>query len=391
MFGQTEGLLGPDLDLRELQRTGRIGRIEVKTKIEKGKTQGEIIIPSSLDSAETALIAATLETIERIGPCTANIKLISVEDTRSEKRKYVVDKAKEILQSMMDQGVPDSDEISEQIKEAVRTQELTTWHGLACGPNLMDSEDVIVVEGRADVINLLKYGIRNTIAVEGTSMPPAISKLSKEKTLTLFVDGDRGGQLIARELISRADVDYVAMAPEGKEVEELSKKEVYKALREKVTAKQFLENIKKAKTAGIKAAAKRKNEKPSSQQAQKRDSRRSERKRTQSTRPRKTSPRKSPTLEDDEKELFRKTLSDLVGTRAACIFNEKKEMLGKVPVTELENTLKSMDSPYAVVFDGRVDSRLNDIARRKGVKILIGMEKDNFYSSIKVMERKDLE
>ena len=36
IFGQTEGLLGADMDLRELQRTGRVGRIEVDVKNNKG-------------------------------------------------------------------------------------------------------------------------------------------------------------------------------------------------------------------------------------------------------------------------------------------------------------------------------------------------------------------
>jgi len=34
IFGQTEGLLGEDLDLRELQRTGRVGRIQIAVKSE---------------------------------------------------------------------------------------------------------------------------------------------------------------------------------------------------------------------------------------------------------------------------------------------------------------------------------------------------------------------
>ncbi|RLI96277.1 MAG: DNA primase, partial [Candidatus Aenigmatarchaeota archaeon] len=129
VFGQTEGLLGSDLDLRELQRSGRIGRIEVEIKSEEGSSEGVITIPSSLDAAETAMIAATLETIDRVGPCKAEIELKSVEDMRSEKRKYVVDKAKDILKGLHDSGVPDSNVISEEIKEAVRTQEISSYQG----------------------------------------------------------------------------------------------------------------------------------------------------------------------------------------------------------------------------------------------------------------------
>jgi DNA primase len=403
IFGQTEGLLGSELDLRELQRTGRIGRIEVNIKSSGGRSEGEIIIPSSLDSAETALIAATLETIERVGPCTAEIKLLSVEDTRSEKRKYVVEKAKDILKQLTESGIPDTSEISEEIKEAVRTQEISSYNGLPCGPNMIDSDDIIVVEGRADILNLLKYGIRNTIAIEGTSVPPMIKKLCKEKSVTLFVDGDRGGQLISKEVMQVADVDFVATAPEGKEVEELTKKETYKSLREKTPAAQFKTGVKKEY---VKAEAL---EKPGPMIVQKPETGRQKREfrkdsgrrpgqrfRTYGRTPSRIPGRvdrpagSKPMLKPDERELFKKTLEELVGTRAACIFDEKCELLGKVPVTELSNTLKTMENPYAVVFDGRVDSRLNDVARFRGVRFLIGMDKDSFPSHIAVLSKRDL-
>ena len=60
IFGQTEGLLGEDLDLRDLQRTGRVGRIDVQITTKRGETKGEILISSSLDRAETALLASEL-------------------------------------------------------------------------------------------------------------------------------------------------------------------------------------------------------------------------------------------------------------------------------------------------------------------------------------------
>ena len=90
VFGQTEGLLGVDLDLRELQRTGRIGRIDVDLQIRGGKAAGTIMIPSSLDTSETALVAAAVETIERVGPANSRLNIEKIEDERTEKRKYVV-------------------------------------------------------------------------------------------------------------------------------------------------------------------------------------------------------------------------------------------------------------------------------------------------------------
>ncbi|HEC91705.1 MAG TPA: DNA primase, partial [Candidatus Atribacteria bacterium] len=234
IFGQTEGLLGTDLELRELQRTGRIGRIEVRVTTRKGSSEASIVIPSSLDASETSLIASSLETIEKVGPCDAKIVVNRVEDVRSQKRRYVVDRAKEILKQLMEEGIPDSQKISEMIKQSVRSWEVSSFNGLSCGPNIRDYDEIIIVEGRADVITLLKNGIRNVIAIEGSKIPKSITTLTKEKITTAFLDGDRGGDLDLKKLLSVADIDFVARADEGKEVEELSKKQIYKALREKI-------------------------------------------------------------------------------------------------------------------------------------------------------------
>ncbi len=407
IFGQTEGLLGSDLDLRELQRTGRIGRIEVNIKSHQGNSEGEIIIPSSLDSAETALIAATLETIERIGPCVAEISLRGVEDMRSEKRKYVIEKAKEILKNLVDAGVPSTVEITEQIKEAVRTHEISNYKGLPSGPNVMDSDNIIIVEGRADVLNLLKYGIRNAIAIEGTSVPPAIVDMAKQKVVTLFVDGDRGGQLISKEVLQLIDVDFIATAPVGKEVEELSKKELYKSLREKISSEQFRMEYKIPDENGRNGARPRPPapaayDRPRFERSFQQEQPAQERVPEEQFEPRPPIGRREPReireprprtdiIKPEQKELFSKTIEELVGTRAACIFGSDNTILGKVPVSELMDTLKTVESPYAIVFDGKVDFKLNSMARRKGVKILVGMDKERFASPITILSRKDLE
>ena len=91
IFGQTEGLLGSELELRELQRSGRIGRIEVGLENKNGKTFGEIIIPSSLDKAETAIIGAAIETTQRIGPCNSKVLVENIEDVRITKRDFVIE------------------------------------------------------------------------------------------------------------------------------------------------------------------------------------------------------------------------------------------------------------------------------------------------------------
>ncbi|RLG22093.1 DNA primase, partial [Methanosarcinales archaeon] len=183
IFGQTEGLLGDDLDLRELQKTGRIGRIEVKLRLKNGKVSGTIEIPSSLDKVETAILAAALETIDRIGPCVAKIEVEKVEDVRKSKRNQIIERAKEILTRLFDEGVPESQEITEEVKKAIRVENIVEWgpEKLPAGPDIDESDEIIIVEGRADVLNLLRYGIKNAIAIGGTNVPKSIAELCKNK------------------------------------------------------------------------------------------------------------------------------------------------------------------------------------------------------------------
>ena len=387
VFGQTEGLLGSELNLRELQRTGKIGRIEVKIKSENGKSEGTIIIPSALNSSETALIAATLETIDRIGPCTAAVKLEKVEDVMEDKRSAVISKAQEILKTMMETSEPNIEEVSEQIKESVRSGEITAFQGLPAGPDVATADNLVIVEGRADVLNLLRYGVRNAIAAEGTSVPKQLGEITKGKETTVFVDGDRGGQLIVTSLLQILDIDYVAKAPEGKEVEELSKKEIFKSLRDRITIEQFKEEAKGG----------RHERKPSQEATAEHSTFRSQEKqdyrpsRRFSRLPVNRIPRpRLVRLKPEQKKEFNTFLDELVGTRAACIFDAKKQLMGRVPVKELPNILRTIENPHTVVFDGKVDFEVESAARRKGVKFLVGMEKDNIISPITIVSREDL-
>src|SRR3989338_8725827 len=240
IFGQTEGLLGSDLELRELQRSGRIGRIEVNVSTSSGKTHGEIIIPSSLDKTETAIVGAALEIIQRIGPCNAKVLVEKIEDVRISKRQFVIERAKELLRELTDKTLPDSQELADEVSQSVRVMEITEYgrEKLAAGPAIDESEEIVIVEGRADVLNLLRQGFKNAIAMNGTSCPETIKELARKKNATLFVDGDRGGSLIIRELLSVSEIDFVCRAPDGKEVEEITKKEIHKALRGKITSEQ---------------------------------------------------------------------------------------------------------------------------------------------------------
>ncbi|MBI2138532.1 DNA primase [Candidatus Woesearchaeota archaeon] len=372
IFGQTEGLLGADLELRELQRSGRIGRIEVNVDTRNGKTSGMIVIPSSLDKAETSIVAAALEIIQRIGPCNSKILVQNIEDVRVTKRSFVIERAKELLKRMMDSVVPDSQELADEVAYSVRVMEIVEYgkDRLPAGPGIDESDEVIIVEGRADVLNLLKHGFKNAIAINGTSVPQTVIDLCGKKVITAFVDGDRGGRLILKELINVGELDFVAIAPDGKEVEELAKKEIHKSLRSKVS----IEQVKGELTKDIERI-----EKPRIL-----DQRRPQQPlpfqkpmpRLQPVgAPRPATPATGPAISPEERKTFKVMLENLIGTRGAHILDEKLSILGKVPLSELQTTIKSLTSGvYAVVFDGIIDRDLVKVSERSNIKYLVGME-----------------
>ncbi|MFH1637053.1 MAG: DNA primase DnaG [Candidatus Woesearchaeota archaeon] len=377
VFGQTEGLLGADLELRELQRSGRIGRIEVNTDVKGGKTEGAIIIPSSLDKEETVIVAAALETIQRIGPCNARVRITKIEDIRISKRNYVIERAKELLRQLQDEILPDSQEITEEVAQSVRVMAITEFgrDRLPAGPGIEDAEEVIVVEGRADVINLLKQGFKNVIALGGTNVPRSIIELSKEKVITLFVDGDRGGDLIIKAIMDACEVDYVIKAPDGKEVEELTKKEIHKALRSKVAAEQAKMEIKDLPKRSDTVKSIRNAMHPQQPQPKRFQPAAKPMPQRSAVHPKESKVPKPSLVTQEQKDKFKQLLEDLIGTRGAYILDEKMNILGKVPATELTTTMKSLSSGvFAVVFDGTITKDILIIAERTGTQFIIGMD-----------------
>ena len=364
IFGQTEGLLGADLELRELQKSGRIGRIEVNTETRTGKTKGTIIIPSSLDKAETSIVGAALEIIQRIGPCNAKIDVSNIEDIRISKRSMVIERAKELLKRMMETTMPDSQELADEVSAAVRVMEIVEYgkDRLPAGPAIDESDEIIVVEGRADVLNLLKHGFKNAIAINGTSVPETIIEVCQKKVVTVFVDGDRGGNLIIKELTSVADIDFVTKAPDGKEVEEITKKEIHKALRSRISGEQ------------AKLELSREPERTSMELV-----RRHPQQHQQQFRPMQRQYQPIPNIRrvqmsNEEKNAFKTMLEDLIGTRGAEILDSKLSVLGKVPVSEVQTALKSINNAHAVVFDGSIERDIVKVAEESNVKFLIGMD-----------------
>ncbi|HDD69954.1 DNA primase [Candidatus Bathyarchaeota archaeon] len=324
VFGQTEGLFGPELDLRELQKTGRIGRIEIELRSKQDKTTGTITIPTSLDRVSTALIAASIESINRVGPCAAKVTLDKIEDVREARRKVIIDRAKEILHKWTIEAMPSVDEVFKELAETLKVAKVEKYgpEELSAGPEINKAKEIIIVEGRADVINLMRCGMLNVIALEGAKVPETIIKLTKEKESTAFLDGDRGGDLILKELLQVANVKYVARAPRGKEVEELNCKEIFEALEAKVPIEKVFK------------------------------------------------PKKEKQKVEVPKE-FITIIKELEGTLEAVLLNEKLEQIERLPVSQLAEKLQQTKGVNTIIFDGIITQRIVDIASEKGIKNII--------------------
>ena len=325
VFGQTEGLFGPELDLRELQKTGRIGRIEIELHSKNDRTTGTITIPTSLDRVSTALIAASVESINRVGPCSAKVVLDKIEDIREARRKIIIDRAKEILHKWNVESMPSVDEVYKEISDTMKVGKVEKYgpDELPAGPALEDSKEIIIVEGRADIINLMRCGILNTVALEGAKIPESIKRLTKEKEATALLDGDRGGDLILKELLQVTNIKYVGRAPRGKEIEECNCKEIAEALEKRVAVAELFKP---------KKAEKQKIELPA---------------------------------------LITETAKSLQGSLEAVLLNENVEQVERMPVSQLAERLQQLNGVDTVIFDGIITQRIVDIASEKNIKRII--------------------
>ncbi len=328
IFGQTEGMLGKEFDLKELQDSQRIGRIEVKIEKKGKKTKGIIEFSSNLSLPETATLAATIESIEKIGFSNAKIKLLEIKDLREEKRKFILERSKEILEEFYSK-MPDIYKEIQKLKEEALAKEIVDYKGLYAGPEMETSDEIILVEGRADIINLLRAGIKNTLAINGAKMNSKVLKEATEgKIVTAFLDGDRAGDLILKRLQQFIDIDFVARAPRGKEVEELTKKEILHCLKNRQTFKQ-----------GMK---------------------RRDRKR------------------EIDRQKVKGILDDLLGTRACVLIDGRYNVIHRMPISELSEILDTaeLDNVFAIVMDGVISEDLAKKVAKKRIPYLIGIDKE---------------
>ncbi|MEM3658106.1 MAG: DNA primase DnaG [Candidatus Hadarchaeum sp.] len=329
IFGQTEGLFGDVLDLKKLQKSGKLGRIDVDLRVEDKKTIGTVTIPNNLDQPTAALLAATLESIDRVGPYDAKFKLLELEDVREEKRKKVMERAKDIMQRWTASQRSEVIQMISQVSEASEVGRIVSLApDVEGGPEAESSNALFIVEGRADLTALLKAGIKNIVATNGVNIPQYVVNLThKKKEVTVLADGDRVGDMIVRELLRRgAKIDYVSKAPQGVEVEEMKPIEILDLISKKVDLKTYL-----AAYAPVKQVVPEKLLNKASE------------------------------LKDKIKETFTAVLLDAEG-----------EIIEETPVNQLFQRLNELDDVAGIVFDGIVSQRLLDLASEKDVKLIIG-------------------
>ena len=382
IFGQTEGLLGEELDLRDLQKSGKIGRIEVEIDTKKGRTEGFVLIPSGLDQVESSILAAALETIDRIGPCKAKVDIEDVEDVRINKRDKVIQRAEELYKKMGTNGKSLSESIIQSVREEVEKKEILSYgeEHLPAGPAVGTSDSIIVVEGRNDVLNLLRYGIKNTIAVQGTSVPKTVKELSKARTVTLFVDGDHGGELIIKEMLQVADVDFIARAPPGTEVEELTYKQIVKALKYKAPVNQYLEShgmieeLKEFTEKNNKAVADMNvniEKKPETKEEPHKPEK--EEKHVEQSEPAATTVEEE--IRDVEDPRFvRNKLNELYESKAVEIYDSTSNPVARYPISDAVDLMQGVKNASVIISGGVISQRFVDIAFNMGIKSIYGMK-----------------
>jgi len=328
IFGQTEGLLGPEMNLNELQRVSKIGRIEVNSRSTANTTSGEALLPMSTDIDTCALIAAAVESIDKVGPFDCKFKLDAIDDVRAAKKDDIVKRAKEIKQKWATKTVSEGDTMLKDVHEGT-SGEVTTYgpSKLHCGSGVFDSNWIILVEGRADVINLLRAGYDNALAIEGARIDESIKDLcsSKDKVVA-FLDGDRAGGFILKELKSVVNLDFELRADIDVEVEELTPQRVDEILKPVAEA-----------LSGETAPTTIRNE-------------------------------------DDKPiaDLASKIYPNLNETLEAVALDTDQKEIFKVPISELVTKLSSQSGIKYLVLDGIITQRLLESAKNVGIECVIG-------------------
>jgi DNA primase len=381
IFGQTEGLLGPEMNLNELQKVSKVGRIEVNVDTRSNMAKGDALIPMSTDISTAALIAAAIESIDKVGPFQAKFALVGIDDIRAIKKKVIVDRAKKIVQDWATKTISEGEEMLKDVYDASKPGKLTTFGKaqLACGSGVFDSDWIILVEGRADVINLLRAGFDNAIAIEGAKIDESITKLAEGKRVVAFLDGDRAGDLILKELQGIVKMDRVVRAPPGREVEDCTPLELAEILRE--VAPVSIPDI------------------VTTDQPQQQERRHTHRKEKQdypvsTERELSQHPQMIPATHEvdnqDNQEIVsivRDVYPQINETLEAVVLDGSLKILLKVPVSDLLKRLDGTEGAKVLVLDGIVTQRLVEAANRAGIEYIVGHRTADFKKPMDIKIR----
>jgi DNA primase len=375
IFGQTEGLLGPEMNLNELQKVSKVGRIEVNVDTKSNMARGDALIPMSTDISTAALIAAAIESIDKVGPFQAKFGLLGIDDIRAIKKKVIVDRAKKIVQDWATKTISEGEEMLKDVYDASKPGKLTAFGKaqLACGTGVFDSDWVTLVEGRADVINLLRAGFDNAIAIEGAKIDETITKLTEGKKVIAFLDGDRAGDLILKELQGLVKIDKILRAPMGREVEECTPLEIAEILKEAmpfVTANEQQQRAQSLQQAeSIQLQKQERQEQIEEQQSQ--------------------ITSHSNTKEEDTSILsaVKEVYPQINETLEAVVLDGSMKTLLKVPVSDIVKKLNSTEGAKMLVLDGIVTQRLVEVADKVGIEYIIGHRTGELKKSTDVKVR----
>ena len=373
IFGQTEGLFGPEMNLQELQKTWKVGRIEINLQSNNGRTTGEVLIPMSTDVSTCALIAAAVENVDKVGPCSAKFTLLGINDVRADRRKVIVDRAKEIMKDWASKTASEGEESLKVIVDSTKRGRVMSYgkENLPAGPAVDSADQLYVVEGRADIINLMRAGIENTIAVEGTSIPDTVKDLGKKKTLHAFLDGDRGGDLILKELSQVAKIDKVYRAPRGREVEELTPVEILEILRgeREQAPREEREEHRERFDRGERYPRRERGERRG--RGGGREERYHEERRRNEEEPREQLPTPPP-LDATISEKVKGEYPSINGTLEAAVYDSDLKESARMAVNELVTKIGDVKGSKLLIFDGIVTQRLVDASAKVGITTIVG-------------------
>ena len=396
IFGQTEGLLGPEMNLNELQKVSKVGRIEVNVDTKSNSARGDALIPMSTDISTAALIAAAIESIDKVGPFQAKFSLVGIDDIRAIKKKVIVDRAKKIVQEWATKTISEGEEMLKDVYDASKPGRLTTFGKaqLACGVGVFDSDWIILVEGRADVINLLRAGYDNSIAIEGAKIDETILKLTQGKRTIAFIDGDRAGDLILKELQGLVDIEKVYRAPPGREVEECTPLEISEILKD---VEQFInDKINDTNTVPSNVQQIRNHHRidHSQNQSNNQDQNSSitynrnltnqslNKHNNYDNSDQKQSPDNIISKEDEEViSIVKKVFQEINETLEAMVFDKSMKRIVKIPISEIMKKISELKDGNLLILDGIVTPRLVEAANKSGIRYIIGHRTSNLKRS----------